>query len=85
MKYKIIRLALAAVAVLLGVGYLIGGETTASIVLPLMSLVFVGIAVVSYRESRAAGVGGFAAILPALSAILVALFAMIGTAVYFFG
>ena len=50
-----------------------------------MSLAIWAIAVISYREARAAKLRGFIALLPALAAMLVAVFATVGMIVYFMG
>ena len=84
-RYRIMTVAAACVAVLAGLAYRTWGEASLSFVLPVMSLAFWAIAVISYREARAAKLRGFIALLPALAAILVALFATIGTVVYFVG
>ena len=82
-KNPFIRMVLAAAAVLAGAAYLALGEGALPVVLPLMCLCFLGIAAVSWREARASGTTGWAAMLPAVSAVIVAVFAVIGTAVYF--
>ena len=84
-RYRVMTLAAACVAVLAGLAYRAWGAASLSVVLPVMSLAFWAIAVISYREARAAKLRGFIALLPALAAILVALFATIGTVVYFVG
>ena len=76
---------MACVAVLAGVAYRMWGKVSLSVVLPTMSLAFWAIAVILYRESRAAKLRGVIALLPSLMAILVALFATVGMVVYFVG
>ena len=82
-RYRIMTLAAACVAVLAGVAYRMWGAASLAIVLPVMSLAFWAIAVILYREARTAKLRGFIALLPSLAAILVALFATVGTVVYF--
>lgn len=84
-RYRIMTVAAACVAVLAGLAYRTWGEASLSFVLPVMSLAFWAIAVISYREARAAKIRGFIALLPALAAMLVALFATVGMIVYFIG
>ena len=84
-RYRIMTVAAACVAVLAGLAYRTWGEASLSFVLPVMSLAFWAIAVISYREARAAKIRGFIALLPALAAMLVALFATVGMSVYFMG
>ena len=84
-RYRIMTVAAACVAVLAGLAYRTWGEASLSFVLPVMSLAFWAIAVISYRESRAAKLRGVIALLPALAAMLVALFATVGMIVYFIG
>ena len=84
-RYRIMTVAAACVAVLAGLAYRTWGEASLSFVLPVMSLAFSAIAVISYREARAAKIRGFIALLPALAAMLVALFATVGMIVYFIG
>ena len=84
-RYRIMTLAAACVAVLAGVAYRMWGEASLSVVLPVMSLAFWAIALILYRESRAAKLRGVIALLPSLMAILVALFATVGMVVYFVG
>ena len=84
-RYRIMTLAAAGIAVLAGIAYRTWGAASLPIVLPAMCVAFFAIAVISYREARAAKIRGFIALLPALAAILVALFATIGTVVYFVG
>jgi hypothetical protein len=78
-------LAAACVAVLAGLAYRAWGAASLSVVLPVMSLAFWAIAVISYREARAAKLRGFIALLHALAAMLVAAFATVGMIVYFMG
>ena len=82
-RYRIMTLAAACVAVLAGVAYRMWGEASLSVVLPTMSLAFWAIALILYRESRAAKLRGVIALLPSLMAILVAVFATVGMVVYF--
>ena len=82
-RYRIMTLAAACVAVLAGGAYRMWGKASLSVVLPVMSLAFWAIAVILYREARAAKLRGVIALLPSLAAILVALFATVGTVVYF--
>ena len=84
-RYRIMTVAAACVAVLAGLAYRTWGEASLSFVLPVMSLAFWAIAVISYREARAAKLRGVIALLPALAAMLVALFATVGMSVYFIG
>ncbi len=84
-RYRIMTLAAACVAVLAGAAYRMWGKASLSVVLPVMSLAFWAIALILYRESRAAKLRGFIALLPSLAAILVALFATVGMVVYFVG
>ena len=84
-RYRIMTLVAACVAVLAGGAYRMWGAASLSVVLPVMSLAFWAIAVILHRESRAAKLRGFIALLPSLAAILVALFATVGTIVYFVG
>ena len=84
-RYRIMTLAAACVAVLAGVAYRMWGKASLSVVLPVMSLAFWAIALILYRESRAAKLRGVIALLPSLMAILVALFATVGMVVYFVG
>ena len=84
-RYRIMTLAAACVAVLAGLAYRRWGTASLAVVLPVMSLSFWAIAVILYRESRAAKLRGFIALLPALAAMLVAVFATVGTVVYFVG
>lgn len=84
-RYRIMTVAAACVAVLAGLAYRTWGESSLVVVLPVMSLAFWAIAVISYREARAAKIRGFIALLPALAAMLVALFATVGMSVYFIG
>ena len=84
-RYRIMTLAAACVAVLAGLAYRAWGESSLSVVLPVMSLAFWAIAVIFYREARAAKLRGFIALLPALAAMLVAVFATVGMIVYFMG
>ena len=84
-RYRIMTLAAACVAVLAGVAYRMWGKASLSVVLPVMSLAFWAIALILYRESRAAKLRGVIALLPSLMAILVAVFATVGTIVYFVG
>jgi len=83
-QYQLLRILLAGAAILTGLCYLWWGEGTLAFVLPLMSICFLAIAVVSWREARAGGAAGWIALIPTLAAGLVAAFALIGTAVYFF-
>ena len=82
-RYRIMILAAACVAVLAGLAYRAWGAASLSVVLPVMSLAFWAIAVISYREAHAAKLRGFIALLPALAAMLVAVFATVGMIVYF--
>ena len=84
-KGQIARLILAAAAVIAGALYLLIGEGATGAVLVVMCVCFIGIAVVTHREARASGAAGFAAMLPTVAAALVAVFALIGCAVYFVG
>ena len=84
-RYRVMTLAAACVAVLAGLAYRAWGESSLSVVLPVMSLAFWAIAVISYREARAAKLRGFIALLPALAAMLVAVFSTVGMIVYFMG
>ena len=84
-RYRIMTLAAACVAVLAGLAYRAWGAASLSVVLPVMSLAFWAIAVISYREASAAKLRGFIALLPALAAMLVAAFATVGMIVYFVG
>lgn len=84
-RYRIMTLAAACVAVLAGVAYRMWGKASLSVVLPVMSLAFWAIALILYRESRAAKLRGVIALLPSLMAILVAVFATVGMVVYFVG
>ena len=84
-RYRIMTVAAACVAVLAGLAYRTWGGSSLAVVLPVMSLAFWAIAVISYREARAAKIRGFIALLPALAAMLVALFATVGMIVYFIG
>jgi uncharacterized membrane protein YoaK (UPF0700 family) len=84
-RYRIMTLAAACVAVLAGVAYRMWGKASLSVVLPTMSLAFWAIALILYRESRAAKLRGVIALLPSLMAILVAVFATVGMVVYFVG
>ena len=84
-RYRIMTLAAACVAVLAGLAYRAWGSASLSVVLPVMSLAFWAIAVISYREAHAAKLRGFIALLPALAAMLVAVFATVGMIVYFMG
>ena len=84
-RYRIMTLAAACVAVLAGLAYRTWGAASLSVVLPVMSLAFWAIVVLSYREAHAAKLRGFIALLPALAAMLVAVFATVGTVVYFVG
>lgn len=84
-RYRIMTVAAACVAVLAGLAYRTWGEFSLVVVLPVMSLAFWAIAVISYREARAAKLRGVIALLPALAAMLVALFATVGMSVYFIG
>ena len=84
-RYRIMTVAAACVAVLAGLAYRTWGEASLSFVLTVMSLAFWAIAVISYREARAAKLRGVIALLPALAAMLVALFATVGMSVYFMG
>ena len=70
---------------LAGIAYRVWGEASLAVVLPVMCAAFFAIAVISYREARAAKLRGFIALLPALAAMLVAVFATVGTVVYFVG
>lgn len=78
-------LAAASVVVLAGIAYRIWGAASLAVVLPVMCMSFWTIAVILYREARAAKLRGVIALLPALAAILVALFATVGVLVYFLG
>ena len=84
-RYRIMTLAAACVAVLAGISYRVWGEASLAVVLPVMSLAFWAIVVLSYREAHAAKLRGFIALLPALAAMLVAVFATVGTVVSFVG
>ena len=84
-RYRIMTVAAACVAVLAGLAYRTWGEFSLVVVLPVMSLAFWAIAVISYREARAAKLRGVIALLPALAAMLVAVFATVGMIVYFMG
>ena len=84
-RYRIMTLAAACVAVLAGVAYRMWCKASLSVVLPVMSLAFWAIALILYRESRAAKLRGVIALLPSLMAILVAVFATVGMVVYFVG
>ena len=84
-RYRIMTLAAACVAVLAGLAYRAWGVASLSVVLPVMSLAFWAIAVISCWEARAAKLRGFIALLPALAAMLVAAFATVGMIVYFMG
>ena len=84
-RYRIMTLAAACVAVLAGLAYRAWGAASLSVVLPVMSLAFWAIAVISYREARAAKLRGVIALLPSLAAMLVAVFATVGMIVYFMG
>lgn len=84
-RYRIMTLAAAGIAVLAGIAYRTWGAASLPIVLPVMCVAFFAIAVISYREARAAKLRGFIALLPALAAMLVAVFATVGTIVYFVG
>ena len=84
-RYRIMTLAAACVAVLAGISYRVWGEASLAVVLPVMSLAFWAIVVHSYREAHAAKLRGFIALLPALAAMLVAVFATVGTVVSFVG
>ena len=84
-RYRIMTLAAACVAVLAGVAYRMWGKASLAVVLPVMSLAFWAIALILYRESRAAKLRGVIALLPSLMAILVAVFATVGMVVYFVG
>ena len=84
-KGQLARLILALAAVIAGALYLLIGETAMGAVLAVMCVCFIGIAVVTYREARASGARGFAALLPTIAASVVAVFALIGAAVYFVG
>ncbi|MBQ4044332.1 MAG: hypothetical protein IJD06_10105 [Clostridia bacterium] len=82
-KYSLLRTLFAALAVAAGLVYLAAGEGSLAFVLPVMSACFLAVAVIAWRESRAKGATGWIAMLPALAAVLVAVFALIGTAAYF--
>ena len=82
--YQLWRLLFAAAGVLCGLVYLAVGEASLAFVLPLMSACFLAIAVTAWREARAGGASGWIAMIPALASALVAVFALIGTFVYFF-
>jgi len=82
-KYQLLRTLFAAAAVGAGLVYLAVGERALAFVLPVMSVCFLAVAVIAWRESRAKGAAGWIAMLPALAAVLVAVFALIGTAAYF--
>ena len=82
-KYSLLRTLFAGAAVAAGLVYLAAGERVLSFVLPVMSACFLAVAIISWRESRARGAEGWIAMLPALAAALVAVFALIGTAAYF--
>ena len=84
-RYRIMTLAAAGIAVLAGLAYRMWGAASLAVVLPVMSLAFWAIAVILYRESRAAKLRGVIALLPSLMAILVAVFATVGMVVYFVG
>ena len=84
-RYRIMTLAAAGIAVLAGLAYRTWGAASLPIVLPVMCVAFFAIAVISYREARAAKLRGFIALLPAWAAMLVAVFATVGTIVYFMG
>lgn len=84
-RYRIMTLAAACVAVLAGLAYRMWGAVSLSAVLPVMCASFFAIALILYREARAAKLRGFIALLPALAAMLVAVFAAVGTVVYFVG
>ncbi len=84
-KGQLARLILALSAVIAGAVYLLMGESAMGIVLAVMCVCFIGIAAVTWRESRAAGAAGFVGMLPAIAAAVVAGFALIGVLVYFVG
>ena len=79
-RYRIMTLAAAGTAVLAGIAYRLWGSASLAVVLPVMCASFWAIAVISYREARAAKLRGFIALLPAVAAILVAVFATVGAA-----
>lgn len=81
-RFKLTRLILAAAAVLGGSLYLVIGETMLGAALAILCLAFWGIAIVSLCESRAQGATGFIATLPAIAAMMVAVFASIGALAY---
>jgi len=82
-RTALLRLLAACAAVACGLLYLGFGEGTLVFVLPLMCLSFLFIAALTFREARLTGNTGFAVFLPAAAAWLAAIFAVIGTAVYF--
>ena len=84
-KTQIVRLLLALAAVIAGAVYLLIGADAIPLVLIVMCVCFGGIAVLVWRDARSAGAAGFAAMLPAIAAAVVAGFALIGMIVFFVG
>ena len=82
-RYRIGTLLLAAAAVGVGAVYLYFGTASLAVVLPVMSLCFTALCVLTWRGGKAAGAKGVTLVLPVLASALVAGVALFATAAYF--